>query len=77
MLEVGRYSESDVEPPGAIGHTTECISGFIKKGEQIWLLLDAGSLNQGVNLPPDLQALEQSLQRIGDGAVPRGEQADA
>ncbi len=40
VLEVGRYSESELEPPSNIAGNDSYLRGVVKKGDQLWLLLD-------------------------------------
>ena len=40
VLEVGRFSESEIEPPSVAGDTVNYLKGVVKKGEQLWLLLN-------------------------------------
>ena len=40
VLEVGRYSESEVEPPNMVNSDTDFLRGVVKKEDQLWLLLD-------------------------------------
>ncbi|MBO8138427.1 MAG: chemotaxis protein CheW [Desulfotomaculum sp.] len=44
VLEVGRYSDSEVEPPTNVGGNTEYLKGVVKKDDQLWLLLDLNSV---------------------------------
>lgn len=44
VLEVGRYSESEIEPPTMMGSNTEYLRGVVKKDEQLWLLLDLNNV---------------------------------
>ncbi len=40
VLEVGRYSESEVEPPHMVSNDADFLRGVVKKEDQLWLLLD-------------------------------------
>ncbi|GAB6180538.1 chemotaxis protein CheW [Desulfotomaculum defluvii] len=40
VLEVGRYTEDEVEPPNMIGENVEYLKGVVKKGDQLWLLVN-------------------------------------
>ncbi|MEW6066589.1 chemotaxis protein CheW [Desulforamulus profundi] len=40
VLEVGRYTESEVEPPNMIGDNIDFLKGVVKKGDQLWLLVN-------------------------------------
>ncbi|MBM7855565.1 purine-binding chemotaxis protein CheW [Desulfohalotomaculum tongense] len=44
VLEVGRYSESEVEPPSSMGDSADYLKGVVKKGDQLWLLLDLNNV---------------------------------
>lgn len=49
VLEVGKYKETNVEKADIIGNAGECISGFVKKEESIWLLLNISALSENIN----------------------------
>jgi len=38
--EVGRYNSDEVEPPVVDGDNVDFISGVVKKGDDLWLLLN-------------------------------------
>lgn len=40
VLEVGQYTESEVEPPNMIGDNVDFLKGVVKKGDQLWLLVN-------------------------------------
>ncbi len=40
VQEVGRYAEDEVEPPAVAGDNVDYLSGVVKKGEELWLLLN-------------------------------------
>ncbi|MCL5780092.1 MAG: chemotaxis protein CheW [Firmicutes bacterium] len=40
VLEVGRYTESEVEPPNMIGDNIDFLKGVVKKGDRLWLLVN-------------------------------------
>lgn len=40
VLEVGRYTESEVEPPNMIGDNVDFLRGVVKKDDQLWLLIN-------------------------------------
>ncbi|CCO07000.1 chemotaxis protein CheW [Desulfotomaculum varum] len=40
VLEVGRYTENEVEPPNMIGDNVDFLKGVVKKGDQLWLLIN-------------------------------------
>ena len=40
VLEVGRYTESEVEPPNMIGDDVDFLRGVVKKDDQLWLLIN-------------------------------------
>ncbi|AEG59895.1 chemotaxis protein CheW [Desulforamulus ruminis] len=40
VLEVGRYTDSEVEPPNMIGDNVDFLKGVVKKGDQLWLLVN-------------------------------------
>ncbi|SHL03323.1 chemotaxis protein CheW [Desulforamulus aeronauticus] len=40
VLEVGRYTESEVEPPNMIGDNVDFLRGVVKKNDQLWLLIN-------------------------------------
>ncbi|HZK18192.1 MAG TPA: chemotaxis protein CheW [Clostridia bacterium] len=44
VLEVGRYSESEVEPPHVAGKNVEFLRGVIKKDKDLWLLFNLEKL---------------------------------
>lgn len=40
VLEVGRFSESEIEPPSVAGDHVNYLKGVVKKDDQLWLLLN-------------------------------------
>lgn len=40
VQEVGRYTADEVDPPVVDGDNVDYISGVVKKGENLWLLLN-------------------------------------
>ncbi|MGB9802596.1 chemotaxis protein CheW [Desulfofundulus sp.] len=42
VLEVGRYTADEMEPPAVAGDNMEFLRGVIKKGDRLWLLLNLG-----------------------------------
>ncbi|MCL6476977.1 MAG: chemotaxis protein CheW [Peptococcaceae bacterium] len=40
VLEVGRFSDDEIEPPAVAGDNVDYLKGVVKKGEQLWLLLN-------------------------------------
>ncbi|AQS59508.1 chemotaxis protein CheW [Desulforamulus ferrireducens] len=40
VLEVGRYTENEVEPPQMIGDNVDFLKGVVKKDDQLWLLIN-------------------------------------
>ncbi|MBF7082341.1 purine-binding chemotaxis protein CheW [Desulfallas sp. Bu1-1] len=40
VQEVGRYTGDEVEPPSVAGDNVDYLKGVIKKGEELWLLLN-------------------------------------
>ncbi|MEG6523494.1 chemotaxis protein CheW [Desulfotomaculum sp. 1211_IL3151] len=40
VLEVGRFTQEEVEPPNLIGDNVEYLKGVVKKGDQLWLLVN-------------------------------------
>ncbi|MEW5952673.1 MAG: chemotaxis protein CheW [Bacillota bacterium] len=42
--QIGKYSESQVEPPLVTGDNVDFIKGVIKKEENLWMLLDLDRL---------------------------------
>lgn len=44
VLEVGRYTESEVEPPNMIGDNVDFLKGVVKKGDQLWLLINLNTV---------------------------------
>jgi len=40
VLEVGRFSEEEIEPPSVAGDNVNYLRGVVKKGDQLWLLLN-------------------------------------
>lgn len=40
VLEVGRFTNDEVEPPHMIGDNMDFLKGVVKKGEQLWLLVN-------------------------------------
>lgn len=44
VLEVGRYTESEVEPPNMIGDDVDFLRGVVKKDDQLWLLINLNTV---------------------------------
>lgn len=44
VMEVGRFSNDEIEPPAVAGDNVEYLKGVVKKGEQLWLLLNLGEV---------------------------------
>jgi len=44
VQEVGNYSGDEIEPPSVAGDGVEYLSGVVKKGEELWLLLNLGKV---------------------------------
>ncbi len=44
VLEVGRYSEAEIEPPHVAGKNVEFLRGVIKKDKDLWLLFNLEKL---------------------------------
>ncbi len=42
VLEVGRYTADEMEPPAVAGDNMDFLRGVIKKGDRLWLLLNLG-----------------------------------
>lgn len=42
--QIGKYSESEIEPPSVAGDNVDFIKGVIKKEEDLWMLLDLDKL---------------------------------
>lgn len=42
--EVGSYSEEEIEPPAVAGDGIEYLNGVVKKGDELWLLLNLGKV---------------------------------
>ncbi len=40
VLEVGRFTDDEIEPPSVAGDNVDYLKGVVKKGEQLWLLLN-------------------------------------
>lgn len=40
VLEVGRYVESEVEPPSVAGDNVDYLQGVVKKDNRLWLMLN-------------------------------------
>lgn len=40
VLEVGRFTQKEVEPPNLVGDNVDYLKGVVKKGEQLWLLVN-------------------------------------
>ena len=40
VLEVGRFTESEVEAPNTIGDNVDFLRGVVKKDDQLWLLIN-------------------------------------
>lgn len=40
VLEVGSYTDSELEPPNIIGSGAEFLNGVVKKGENLWLMIN-------------------------------------
>ena len=44
VLEVGRFSEDEIEPPSVAGDSVDYLKGVVKKKDQLWLLLNLGEI---------------------------------
>jgi len=44
VLEVGRFSEDEIEPPSVAGDSVDFLKGVVKKKDQLWLLLNLGEI---------------------------------
>lgn len=44
VQEVGRYTEEEIEPPAVAGDGVDFLSGVVKKGDELWLLLNLGKV---------------------------------
>lgn len=44
VLEVGRYNDSEIEPPSTVGDNMDFLKGVVKKKDQLWLLLDLNNV---------------------------------
>lgn len=51
VLEVGNYSEADIGASDVIAYSIGCFSGFVKKDECIWLLLNPEVITVAVEYP--------------------------
>lgn len=40
VLEVGRFTDDEIEPPSVAGDSVDYLKGVVKKGDQLWLLLN-------------------------------------
>lgn len=40
VLEVGRFSEDEIEPPSVAGDSVDYLKGVVKKEENLWLLIN-------------------------------------
>lgn len=40
VLEVGRFTDDEIEPPSVAGDNVDYLKGVVKKGDQLWLLLN-------------------------------------
>jgi purine-binding chemotaxis protein CheW len=40
VLEVGRFTEDEIEPPSVAGDNVDYLKGVVKKGDRLWLLLN-------------------------------------
>lgn len=40
VLEVGRFTEDEIEPPAVAGDNVDYLRGVVKKGDRLWLLLN-------------------------------------
>jgi len=40
VLEVGRYVESEIEPPSVAGDNVDYLQGVVKKDNRLWLMLN-------------------------------------
>lgn len=40
VLEVGRFTEDEMEPPAVAGDNVDYLKGVVKKGDRLWLLLN-------------------------------------
>jgi purine-binding chemotaxis protein CheW len=44
VLEVGRFSDDEIDPPSVAGDNVNYLKGVVKKGDQLWLLLNLGEV---------------------------------
>ncbi|MFZ5597419.1 MAG: chemotaxis protein CheW [Bacillota bacterium] len=44
VLEVGRCSDDEIEPPSVAGENVDYLKGVVKKDDQLWLLIDLTEL---------------------------------
>lgn len=44
VQEVGRYTDDEVEPPAVAGDNVDYLKGVVKKGDELWLLLNLGKV---------------------------------
>lgn len=44
VLEVGRFTEDEIEPPSVAGDSVDYLKGVVKKKDQLWLLLNLGQV---------------------------------
>lgn len=44
VLEVGRFGDDEIEPPSVAGDSVGYLKGVVKKGDQLWLLLNLGEV---------------------------------
>ncbi len=40
VMEVGRFTENEVEPPSVVGDDVDYLNGVVKKENSLWLLLN-------------------------------------
>ncbi|MCL4440227.1 MAG: chemotaxis protein CheW [Firmicutes bacterium] len=44
VLEVGRFSENEIEPPSVAGDNVDYLKGVVKKEDNLWLLINLGEI---------------------------------
>jgi purine-binding chemotaxis protein CheW len=44
VLEVGRFSENEIEPPSVAGDNVDYLKGVVKKEDNLWLLINLGEV---------------------------------
>ena len=54
VLEVNHYMDEDLENADVVGQSAECISGFVKKDNSIWMLLDVDAVIGRIQLSEQL-----------------------